>query len=112
MATEQRRCQLCYLHLADVLASAAGAFLSSPERSTATLARSFGQCLSHHGQRVGNSLEKRTTLHFNWLVLVCGDARARDWFRTGRRASTRGSIHLPATDRLVCADCLGRHESD
>src|SRR4029077_405337 len=112
MATEQRGCELCCLPLADVLAGAAGPFLSSAQRSTATLAGSFGQCLSHCGQRVGNSLEKRTTLHFNWLVLVCRHAGARDWLGAGRRASARDSRPFPATDRPVCADCLERRESD
>src|SRR6266576_5415365 len=84
MATEQRGYQLCCLHLADVLARAAGGFLSSPQRSTAALAGFFGNCISHRSQPVGNPLEERTTLHFHRLVLVCRDARARDRLGAGR----------------------------
>ena len=43
------------------------------------------------------------------LVLVRWNARTCYRLGRGRRASVRGSIHLPAPDRVVCADCLGRH---
>ena len=51
--------------------------------------------------------EKKTTVHFHRLVLVCRDARACDRLDRGRRASACGSIHVPPTDRLIRPDYLG-----
>src|SRR5437764_15176803 len=51
-------------------------------------------------------------LHFHRLVLVPWNALTR--FRPGGsgRPSARGSIHLPATDRFVCADYVGHNRRD
>ena len=111
VATEYSSCQLRCLHLADVLARTAGGFLSAPQRPTALLAGSFGNCVSDLSQPVSDPLEETTTVHFYRLVLVCRDARTGDRLDTSRRASARGSIHIPASDRFVCADYLGHHGS-
>ena len=88
------------------------AFYPHPNDQLPPLAGSFGNCISHHSQLVGNPLAEETAVHFHWLVLVCWNACARYRPGAGRRASARGSIHLPATDRFVCADCLGHHRPD
>src|SRR5439155_21495665 len=67
----------------------------------------LGNCIPYRSQSAGNSLAQRTALHFHWLVLVRWNARTFYRLGGGRGASTRGSVHLPATDRVVSADYLG-----
>src|SRR5262249_41238549 len=107
MATEQRGCYLCCLPLADVLARSAGSLLPASQRSAPFMAGLPGNCISRCSGPAGNLLAQATTLHLYRLVLVYRHARARDRLGGSRRASARRSIHLPATDRVICADYLG-----
>jgi hypothetical protein len=90
------------------LARTAGGFLSSPKRPAAALAGYFGNYISHLSQPVGNPWKRAISIFTGWFWYVRMLVPVIGWY--SRRASARGSIHLPARDRFVVR-YLGYHGS-
>src|SRR6266508_2359547 len=111
MEAEQYVCQLRYLHLADVMASAACGLLSASEQSSSTRGSYTGNrapCCYHSDSNL-SATDKALPCYR--LVLVFGNARFSNWPRSGRRASACGSLYVSATDRPVHYDNVGRWRS-
>jgi hypothetical protein len=71
------------------------------------LASYAGDDVSRRVQPVRYSFAKTFSICPDWLVLVRGNASARDRSRSGRRASARRPLYLPASDRVICDNSLG-----
>ena len=94
-------CNLCYLHLADVMAGSACGVLSTSERSSANCRSYTGYRVPGWYQRARYVFAADKALCCHRLVLVFGNARSSNWPRPGRRASACGSLYVPAADRPV-----------
>ena len=96
VAAEQCTYELLRLCLADVLSDTTGGLLPSSKQSTPVLASSGGDDVSRRVQSVGYSFAKTVSICPDWLVLVRGNASARDRSGSGRGTSARRPLYLPA----------------
>src|SRR5262245_41944210 len=80
-------CNVCYLHLADVMACAACRFLSASKRPSPTRRSYSGDRTPDWYHPVRNFSATNQALSYHWLVLVFGNARSSNWPGSSRRAS-------------------------
>ena len=82
--------------------------LPSSEAQPFCLTSLGGGAVPLRDQRSCFHVQTETSLFFHRLVLVFGNAGAGERYHTGRRAGSRGSLHVPAPDRSVYSRDLVR----
>src|SRR4029453_12447576 len=107
MEAEQYVCELCYLHLADVMARAACRVLSASEQSSSTCRSYSGDRVPRWGQPASNLSATDKAFPCSRVGLISGDGHSRDWALSGRGASTCGPLYVPATHRPLHHDSVG-----